>query len=120
MFVLNNLSEAGYLQIKKDKEQLIKKIQQYQALVDEFDLALPFLTAIYEPTIKLSFEGVNKEILMARTSIPMNDGEKRIIRARVGSKDDFPMGEKDNKAVLRATEIIKYRIKKEFPLHFED
>jgi hypothetical protein len=57
---------------------------------------------------------------MARTSIPMNDGERRIIRARVGSKDDFPMGEKDYKAVLRATEIIKYRIKKEFPLHFED
>lgn len=120
MFVLTDLTYDGYLQIKKDKELLMKKIQQHQALVDEFDLALPFLTAIYEPTIKLSFEGLNKDILMARTSIPMNDGEKRIIRARIGSINDFPMGEKDYKAVFKATEIIKDRIKKEFPLHFED
>ena len=120
MFVLTDLTYDGYLQIRKDKELLMKKIQQHQALVDEFDLALPFLKAIYEPTIKFSFEGLNEEILMARTSIPMNDRKRSVIKVRIGLKRDFPMGEKDDNVVIKATELIKRRIKREFPLHFED
>ncbi len=120
MFVLTDLTYEGFLQIKKDKELLMKKIQQNQALVDEFDLALPFLTAIYEPTIKFSFQRAREEMLMARTSIPMNDGEKRIIKVVVGRREDFPLGEKDERALIKATDLIKRRIKKEFPLHFED
>ena len=120
MFVLTDLTYEGFLQIKKDKELLMKKIQQHQALVDEFDMALPFLTAIYEPTIKFSFEGLNEEILMARTSIPINDGKRCLIKVRIGLRRGFPMGEKDENVVIKATDLIKRRIKKEFPLHFED
>ena len=84
MFVLNNLTKAGYLQIKKDKEELSKRIQQYQTLVDEFDLALPFLEAIYEPKITIEF---NDKIAfyVAKTSIPFN-GKDLLISDKLGGK----------------------------------
>jgi len=120
MFVLTDLSYEGYLQIKKDKELLMKKIQQHQALVDEFNLAIPFLEAIYEPKIKFSFGGSDNQILNAYAYIPMNDGKKRSIRVTVGKSKDYPLGEKDFNAQKRGRDLIKDKIKMEFPLHFEE
>jgi hypothetical protein len=78
MFVLTDLTYDGYLQIKKDREQLFSKILQYQALLDEFDLALPFLSAIYEPKIRIEFkENINHYV--AKTTIPFNGGKISIL-----------------------------------------
>jgi hypothetical protein len=120
MFVLRDLTYDGYLQIKKDKELLIKKIQQHQALVDEFNLALPFLEAIYEPKIKFSFVGRDKQILIAYAHIPINDGKKYTIRVTVGNSKDYPLGEKDFNAQKKGRDLIKDAIKNKFPLHFQD
>jgi hypothetical protein len=117
MFVLNNLTQVGYLQIKKDKEELLKKIQQYQTLVDEFDLALPFLEAIYEPKITIEF---NEKIsfYVAKTSIPFN-GKNLLISEKLGGKIEFS-GENDPTLIERAERKIKSKIRKQFPLHFEE
>lgn len=117
MFVLNNLTQDGYFQIKKDKEELLKRIQQYQSLVDEFDLALPFLEAIYEPKITIEF---NEKIqfYVAKTSIPYNDG-KISISEKLGGKLGFT-GIEDPKLIERAHNKVMNNIKKQFPLHFQD
>lgn len=117
MFVLNNLTQDGYFQIKKDKEELLKRIQQYQTLVDEFDLALPFLEAIYEPKITIEF---NEKIqhYVAKTSIPYNDG-KISISDKLGGKMEF-VGDSDPKLIERAERKIKSKIRKQFPIHFQD
>ena len=117
MFVLTNLSKSGYLQIKSDRELLSKKIQQNQSLLDEIDLALPFLKSIYEPKISIQFRDQIQQYI-ASTKIIFN-GENINIEEKLGSKTDF--NGKDDSALIEKAEVqINNRIKNQFPLHFQD
>lgn len=114
MFLLTELTKTGYLQIKNDREILLNKIQQYQSMVDEFDLALPFLEAIYEPKVKCfkrmdSYEGI--------AFVPFNSEQ---IKIRVRIKDDYYSGNEDPKLLDVAETLIKEKIKEQFPNHFKN
>ena len=57
--LLTNLSEAGYLQLKKDRGSVSDKIKELESIQNHFDLALNSLESIYNPQIEI-YE-VNKE-----------------------------------------------------------
>ena len=46
MLLLNNLNERGYNQLKKDRDILIKEIEQLNSILSQFDLAYPYLSSI--------------------------------------------------------------------------
>ena len=119
MFLLSDLTKTGYLQIKKDRESLLERINQLQLLVNEMDLALPFLSAIYEPVIKIT-RNEKDGFFYARTTIPaVNKREKLLIKLSVGKISQYKYGEKDPKLIERANQVISDYIKNSFPLHFK-
>ena len=115
MFLLTDLTEAGFHQIRNDRNALAEKIKQYQVIVDEFDTVLPFLEALYEPKIELSFKE-NIGHYIASTSIPYQ-GKSIHLSCKLGTKDDFT--EIDNPKLLdKAKSKIQIEIARKFPLHF--
>jgi len=56
MLLLNNLNERGYNQLKKDRDILIKEIDQLNSILSQFDLAYPFLSSIFEPEVKIKYD----------------------------------------------------------------
>ena len=117
MFLLTDLTETGYLQIKKDRAVLVEKINGLQALVNEIDLALPFLQSIYEPEIKISRDD-RHGYFIARASVPFNDGGKFRISVKVATLDQYKMID-DPALIRKAVKKVKEEIKQEFPLHFK-
>jgi hypothetical protein len=119
MFLLSDLTEKGYLQIKKDRELLIGRISQLQGLVDEMDLALPFLKSIYEPEIKIK-SNEKDGFFYAWSVIPASaNNEKLVIKLRIGKISDYKYGEKDPSLVERGNELVRQYIRNSFPLHFK-
>jgi len=117
MFLLTDLTETGYLQIKKDRELLVEKMNGLQVLIDEIDLALPFLHSIYEPEFKIARDE-RVGFYLAKTTIPFNKGGKLRIVVKVGTIDRYKM--LDDPALIRdAKKKIEEKIKQEFPLHFK-
>lgn len=114
MFLFTDLSRAGYLQIKEDRDILLNKIQQYQSLIDEFNLAIPFLESIYDPKFNCYKRMDHYE---AVTAIPFNS-EKIKIAVRI--KDDNFSGNEDPKLLDVAEKLIKEKIKEQFPNHFKN
>ena len=53
MLLLNNLNERGYNQLKKDRDILIKEIDQLNSILSQFDLAYPYLSSIYDPKVEI-------------------------------------------------------------------
>ena len=51
--LLTNLSEAGYLQLKKDRGFVSDKIKELESIQNHFDLALESLESIYNPQIDI-------------------------------------------------------------------
>ncbi len=51
MHLLANLSEQGYLILKKDRNELLEKIKELNRILNQFDLVLPSMESIYEPHI---------------------------------------------------------------------
>jgi hypothetical protein len=51
--LLTNLSEAGYLQLKKDRGSVLNKIKELESIKSHFDLALESLESIYDPQIEI-------------------------------------------------------------------
>jgi hypothetical protein len=51
--LLTNLSEAGYLQLKKDRESVSDKIKELESIQNHFDLALDSLESIYNPEVDI-------------------------------------------------------------------
>jgi hypothetical protein len=117
MFLLTDLTKTGYLQIKKDRDLLVEKMKGIQTLVEEIDLALPFLQSIYEPEIKVS-KHENIGFYTARCKIPYNQNFIRI-EVRVAPISKFKM--KDDPALMKeAQDKVMKRIKAHFPNHFKD
>jgi hypothetical protein len=77
MFLLTDLTKTGYLQIKKDREILVQKIKGLETLLEEIDLALPFLQSIYEPTITIKRDE-KRGFYIASSKIPYNGDPIRI------------------------------------------
>jgi hypothetical protein len=119
MFLLTDLTEKGYLQIKKDREALSERINQIQLLINEMDLALPFLRAIYEPEVKIE-KNENHGVFYARATIPASaNSEKLLIKLNIGKITSYKYGEKDPKLIERANEVVRGYIRDSFPLHFK-
>ena len=117
MFLLTDLTEKGYLQIKSERSDILVKIQKLQSLLDEFDLALPYLDSIFQPKIVLSKDlRIGKYI--ARTSIPFSTKEKVRLTVFVCSIDKY-IDISDPKLLSEAQDIMRAKIKKEFPQHFK-
>jgi hypothetical protein len=117
MFLLTDLTKIGYLQIKKDRDLLVEKMKGIQILVDEIDLALPFLQSIYEPEIKVA-KLENIGFYTASCKIPYNQSFVRI-QVRVAPISKYKM--KDDPALMKeAYNKVMKRIKAHFPNHFKD
>lgn len=114
MFLLTNLSETGYRKIKEERDGLFEKIKQYQTFVDEFDLALPFLEALYDP--KISYSKQNNHYI-AQTVIPFN---KERIRISARIDDEMFKGKDDLRLIEKGDKLIKEKIRAQFPDHFRD
>jgi hypothetical protein len=56
MLLLNNLNERGYNQLKKDRDILIKEIEQLNSILSQFDLAYPYLSTIYDPKVEIKLK----------------------------------------------------------------
>ena len=117
MFLLTDLTEEGYLQIKKDKEKLLRKIQEYQMIVKEFDLALPFLSAIYEP--KIIIRKVSDRYYEGLSFIPYNN-EKIKLSVRIKEYFLKYSGVDDPELIKIIEKEIKCKIRESFPTHFND
>jgi hypothetical protein len=117
MFLLTDLTKTGYLQIKKDRDLLVEKMKGIQALVEEIDLALPFLQSIYEPQVKV-FKNENIGFYSASVKIPYNQDFVRI-NIKVAPVSKYKM--KDDPALMKeAHKKIMDRIRAKFPNHFKD
>lgn len=116
MFLLTDLTEEGYLQIKKDKEKLLRKIQEYQMIVKEFDLALPFLSSIYEP--KIIIRKVADRYYEGLSFIPIN-GEKIRIRVQLNKEQSSKFIDKEDNELMELLEkMVIAEIQEQFPTHF--
>jgi hypothetical protein len=117
MFLLTDLTKTGYLQIKKDRDLLVDKIKGIQILVDEIDLALPFLQSIYEPEIKIA-KNDRIGFYTASCRIPYNQDFVKVY-IKVAPITKFKM--KDDPALMKeAHKKIMDRIRAQFPIHFKD
>lgn len=118
MFLLKNLTRTGYDQIKKDRDELLNKIEAIKILVSEIELALPYLESIFEPKIRifvLRFEPVYR----VSCNIIPNDGVRIRLVASVAPLADYD-DINDPKLIQLAQQKIKEKIKSTFPQHFKD
>lgn len=51
--LLSNLSETGYLQLKKDRESILNKIKELESILIHFDFTLESLEGIYNPHVEI-------------------------------------------------------------------
>jgi hypothetical protein len=117
MFLLTDLTKIGYLQIKKDRDLLVEKMKGIQTLVEEIDLALPFLQSIYEPEIKIA-KNDRIGFYTASCRIPYNQDFVKVY-IKVAPITKYKM--KDDPALIEeAHNKVMKRIKAHFPNHFKD
>jgi hypothetical protein len=115
MFLLTDLTEDGFRQIRNDRDELLKKIRHYQDIVDEFETVIPFLEAIYEPKVEITFND-KIQFYVAKCSVPYQ-GKKVHLNIKLGKKDMFD-GFEDPKLIESAQSKIKKELERQFPLHF--
>jgi hypothetical protein len=118
MFLLKNLTRTGYDQIKKDRDELINKIEAIIILVSEIELALPYLESIFEPKIKIYVTKPQGVYRVSCNIIP-NDGVRIRLDVKVATLADYD-DINDPKLILLAQQKIKKKIKSSFPQHFKD
>ncbi len=118
MFLLTDLSKVGYEQIKKDRQALTDKVKQLEILIEEIDLALPYLEAIYDPKIRIS-KDERRGVFVAWTSIPFNETRLKIT-VNLGKIEKYPKGIESIELVDLSRKMINAKIREEFPQHFRD
>ena len=118
MFLLKNLTRTGYDQIKKDRDELINKIEAINILVSEIELALPYLESIFEPKIKI-YVTKSQGVYRVSCNIIPNDGVRIRLDVKVAPLADYD-DINDPKLILLAQQKIKKKIKSSFPQHFKD
>ena len=118
MFLLTDLSKVGYEQIKKDRQALTDKVKQLEILIEEIDLALPYLESIYDPKIRIS-KDERRGVFVAWTSIPFNETRLRIT-VTLGKIEKYPKGIESIELIDLSRNMINAKIREEFPQHFRD
>ena len=111
--LLTNLSEAGYLHLKKDRESISDKIKQLESILIHFDLALESLESVYEPQVDI-YEINNEYWGRMIINHPDLNGEKSV---------EFLIGDiKTNLDTETIQTLAKQKardeVKKLFPLYF--
>ncbi len=117
MILHTDLSKYGFLQLKKDREELISQINELQSLLDDFNFVYPFYKNIYEPEIEI----------FTKDEMYYGQFEVNYPYAPEPIKFDFIIGEKSlfegkNDLILisESNRIASEILKDKFPLHFKD
>ncbi len=119
MLLLNNLNERGYNQLKKDRDILIKEIEQLNSILSQFDLAYPFLSSIFEPEIEIKYHKTN-DIYAGYFKIEHPNFDIPIFKSvTLGSSKRYN-GIKDPQLLIDGRTRARKMIQKLFPEMFED
>jgi len=124
MSLLVNLSEEGFLQIKRDRDALRERINtlktelnQLQEMLDEFNLLYDKLNYLYERKITIKkikyfkgdyYQGVIKLDYPIRTHIKIS----------LGKITDFK-DENDKNLIILAQKKTEEVLREKFPLYFQ-
>jgi hypothetical protein len=111
-----NFSREGYLQLKKDREILLKQISELQSVLNDFDFAYPFLNSLFEPEFKVRINDKSYfgelEIVIPYLDTPMK------LEFEIGSVSNY-IGEKDPKLMNDFYSKSEEELKKKFPINFK-
>ena len=117
MILHTDLSKYGFLQLKKDREELVSQINELKSLLDDFNFIYPFYKSIYEPEVQISIKE-DKFYGQFDDNYP-SAPEPITYDFEIGQQSSF---EDINDTRLKgesyklATELLKEK----FPLHFKD
>jgi hypothetical protein len=113
MHLLANLSEQGYLILKKDRDDVLKQIKALNRILNQFDLVLPSLESMYEPHIDI-YE--IKTDYWGRIRIKHPDlAEDKSIEFLIG---DIKTNSDPETLKSLSKEKARDEVKKMFPLYF--
>jgi hypothetical protein len=117
MILHTELSKFGFLQLKKDREELISQINELQSLLDDFNFVYPFYKNIYEPQIEI----------LAMDDKYYGRFEVNYPSAPEPITFDFTIGQQssfedinDSRLKSESNRIASEILKDKFPLHFKD
>jgi len=117
MILHTDLSKYGFLQLKKDRNELISQINELQSLLDDFNFVYPFYKNIYEPEIEIL---TKDDKFYGRFEVNYPTAPEPI-------KFDFIIGEQslfegtdDLILISESNRIASELLKEKFPLHFKD
>jgi hypothetical protein len=119
MLLLSNLNESGYNQLKKDRDILIKEIEELNSILSQFDLAYPFLSSIFEPKLKIKYDKSKDRYSCYFKIEHPNFGLPIFISVTLGNSKRYN-GIKDPQLLIDGSTRARKKIQKLFPEMFED
>ena len=117
MLLLNNLNERGYNQLKKDRDILIKEIDQLNSILSQFDLAYPYLSSIYDPKVAIKLKEGKYFGYIKLTDV--NNKFFKRSKFFIGSEEQFE-GKYDPLLIEKGYFLAKEEIKKIHPEMFDN
>jgi hypothetical protein len=117
MILHTDLSKHGFLQLKKDREELILQINELQSLLDDFNFVYPFYKNIYEPEIRIF---IKDEKFYGQFEVNYPSAPEPIsFDFKIGDKSLY---EDENDSTLKGEsyKIASELLKEKFPLHFKE
>ncbi len=112
-----NLSKEGFSILKKDRQEIMKQIEELNNVLYEFDYVYPFLESIYEPKVSIREDN---GIYFGSFPIHYPTLEEPIIEEfEIGKVSDFNTNGNPSHHD-EANKIMLKIIKGKFPLHFSD
>jgi len=119
MLLLNNISEFGFEKLKKDRELVISEIKQLQVLLDQINLAFPYLSSVFDPEISVRYSNYRKYYFCYCEINHPNEFSKKRITASLGKESEYN-NINDPKLLIDAEIKIKGKIKKLYPEMFAE
>ena len=119
MLLLNNLNESGYNQLKKDRDILIKEIEELNSILSQFDLAYPFLSSIFEPEVKIKYDK-SKDRYSGYFKLEHPNYDKPLYKSVLLGDSKRYKGIKDPQLIIDGAIRARRKIQKLFPEMFED
>ncbi|MEY5000401.1 MAG: hypothetical protein RLZZ211_437 [Bacteroidota bacterium] len=112
-----NLSKEGFSILKKDRQEIMKQIEELNNVLYEFDYVYPFLESIFEPKVSIRKDN---GIYFGSFPIHYPTLEEPIIEEfEIGKVSDFNTNGNPSHHD-EANKIMLKIIKGKFPLHFSD
>lgn len=119
MLLLNNLNEKGYNQLKKDRDILIKQIEELNSILSQFDLGFPFLSSIFEPEITINYNQY-RDVYVGSFQIEHPNFDKPILESVLIGDSQRYKGIEDPQLLVDGRAMARLEIQKLFPEMFED